>query len=62
MATQKEVLEKLGTEEELLYWAAKGGIALEQFSGGWHVNEWSIYTNNKTITSVERRMDEPREL
>lgn len=62
MATQKDVLEKLGTEEELIYWARKNNIQLEEFSGGFYVDEWTILLDNKTITSVERRVDEPEQL
>lgn len=62
MATQKDVLEKLGTEEELIYWARKNNVQLEEFPGGFYVDEWTILLDNKTITSVERRVDEPEQL
>ncbi|AXG66128.1 hypothetical protein SEA_ANNADREAMY_4 [Streptomyces phage Annadreamy] len=60
MATQKEVLESLGTEDELLYWAKKNKIELEDFPGGYFVDEWQVTIHNNTIMLVERRLDEPQ--
>ncbi|QOI67409.1 hypothetical protein SEA_BEUFFERT_4 [Streptomyces phage Beuffert] len=63
MATQKDVLERLGTEDEILYWAHKNGVALEAFSGGYRVDEWNINLDEQgRILSVERRLDEPQSL
>jgi len=63
MATQKDVLEKLGTEDEILYWAHKNGVALEAHSGGYYVDDWTINLDTeRKIQSVERRLDEPKEL
>lgn len=62
MATQREVLEKLGTEDELMYWAKKNGIEVEKFPGGFYVDEWQLNTQEETILSVERRLDEPGQL
>lgn len=63
MATKKETLERLVNQDELLYWAHNNGIRLEAFSGGFYVDEeWQVNTQESIITSVERRMDEPREL
>lgn len=60
MATQKEVVERLLTKEEILYWAAKNGIEVEEFPGGLYVEEWKVSLENNTITMVERRTDEPQ--
>lgn len=63
MATQKEVLEKLHSRDEIIYWAAKNGYAAEEISGGILVDEWKINLDeNNIITTVERRLDEPIEL
>jgi hypothetical protein len=62
MATQKETLEKLHSKEEILYWARKNNIEIEEFPGGYYVDDWSINLEEDTIVSVERRLDEPREL
>lgn len=63
MATQKETLERLLNKEEVLYWAKKGGIEVEEISGGLLVDEWKVNLNKEDyITSVERRLDEPQEL
>ena len=63
MARQRDVLERLRTQDEILHWAHKNGVKLEAFSGGLHVEEWTILLDNKgNILSVERRLDEPREL
>lgn len=61
MATQRRVLEKLGTEDELLYWAKKNNVAMEEFPGGYYVDEWTILVQERNIVSVERRIDEPSE-
>ena len=63
MATQKEVLESLVNQDEVLYWAHKNGVKLEAFSGGFYVEEWQINIDNQgLIKSVERRLDEPTQL
>jgi hypothetical protein len=63
MATQKETLERLLNKEEIIYWAAKGGIAVEEFPGGLFVDEWKVNLNTEDyIASVERRLDEPESL
>ncbi|QNN99109.1 hypothetical protein SEA_FAUST_3 [Streptomyces phage Faust] len=64
MATQKEVLENLVNQDEVLYWAHKNGVNLEAFSGGFYVDhEWQVNIDTEgKIVSVERRLDEPREL
>lgn len=63
MATQKEALEKLLNKEEILYWARKNSIELEEIPGGILVDEWKINLDTQDyITSIERRLDEPREL
>jgi len=62
MATQKETIERLLTKEEILYWAAKNGIETEEFPGGIYVDEWQVNLQEDNILSVERRLDEPREL
>lgn len=62
MATQKDVLERLGTREELVYWAKKNNIAVEKIDGGYLVEEWQVTLEEDRITSVERRLDEPQSL
>lgn len=63
MATQKETLEKLHNKEEILYWAAKNDIELEEVPGGLFVDEWKInLSEDNYIINVERRLDEPNEL
>lgn len=62
MATQKETLEKLHSKDEILYWAKKNGIEIEEFPGGIYVDDWSIILEEGRIVSVERRLDEPGEL
>lgn len=64
MATQKEVLERLVNRDEIVHWAERNGYALEDSdSGGLYVGEWHISLDeNNYIKTVERRLDEPREL
>ncbi|AXH49152.1 hypothetical protein HWB76_gp004 [Streptomyces phage Blueeyedbeauty] len=62
MATQKDVLERLGTKEELLYWARKNNIAVEEIDGGFLLDEWKVSLEEERIVSVERRLDEPQSL
>lgn len=62
MATQKSVIENLVNRDEILYWAKKNGVQTEDFPGGIYVDEWQVYLQEDKIVSVERRLDEPREL
>jgi hypothetical protein len=63
MATQKEFIENLVNKDEILYWARKNGVATELFPGGIYVDEWQVSLDTQErIVSVERRLDEPREL
>lgn len=62
MATQKVTLERLLNKEEVVYWAKKNGIALEEIPGGLVVEEWKINLEEDKIVSVERRLDEPEQL
>lgn len=63
MATTQETIKRLLNREEVIYWAKKNGITLEEFPGGFWVDEWSVYfTKDNKIAAVERRLDVPREL
>lgn len=62
MATTKDALMRLGSEEELLYWAKKNNIRLVRIPGGYVVEEHTILLNKGYIVSVERTLHEPREL
>jgi hypothetical protein len=62
MATQKDVLERLGTREELVYWSEKNNISIEEIDSGYFVEEWKVTLEEDRITSVERRLDEPQSL
>ncbi|UUG69345.1 hypothetical protein SEA_SHAM_4 [Streptomyces phage Sham] len=63
MATQKETIEKLLNKEEILYWAKKNNVQVEEFDGGIYVDEWSVLLDQEDkIAAVERRLDVPREL
>jgi len=63
MATQKVTLERLLNKEEVVYWAKKNNIALEEIPGGLVIEEWKINLDTQDkIVSVERRLDEPEQL
>lgn len=63
MATQKEVLESLVNQDELVYWAHKNNVNLEEFPGGFYADqEWKVNIQEERIVSVERRLDEPQQL
>jgi hypothetical protein len=63
MATQKETLERLLNKEEIVYWSEKNGIQIQEIPAGFLVDEWKVNLDeNNYIVSVERALDEPREL
>lgn len=63
MATQKDVILSLLNKGEVLYWAKKNRLEVEEFPGGLYVDDWKVTFNTQdNITTVERRLDEPQEL
>jgi hypothetical protein len=63
MATTQETIKKLLNREEVIYWAKKNGVRLEEFPGGFWVGEWTItFDQEDKIAAVERRLDVPTEL
>lgn len=63
MATTQDAIKKLLNREEVIYWARKNSITLEEFPGGFWVDEWTVtFDQEDKIAAVERRLDVPREL
>ena len=63
MTTQRGTIERLLNKEEILYWARKNNVSVREFSGGLHVDEWTVMLDQEDrISSVEMTLDVPREL